>query len=151
MQKSFIIDKMSLGFELWWWSIGQRARLLFQRSEFQPQWRLQFFSVKFMFQKTENKQKWGRNWTIQHVLLGFLIVVKRCSVFTPLNLSPTEPAKMTDIEICDSSNFPLSLWLTFRNSHQTTFSRPILCATSPVKSKQINRFLRLRKILPTKL
>ena len=31
----------------WWWSNGQRARLLLRRSEFKSGWSLQFFSVFF--------------------------------------------------------------------------------------------------------
>ena len=38
------------------WSSGQRARLLLWQSEFESRWRLQFFSVKIVFEKNENKQ-----------------------------------------------------------------------------------------------
>ena len=39
----------------WLWSSGQRVCLLLRRSEFESHWRLQFFSVKFVFEKNENK------------------------------------------------------------------------------------------------
>ena len=38
----------------WWWSSGQ---LLLWRSEFESCWSLQCFSVHFIFEKNENKQK----------------------------------------------------------------------------------------------
>ena len=41
---------------LWWWSSGQRARLLLRRSEFDSRWSLQFF-CKIVVEKNENKQK----------------------------------------------------------------------------------------------
>ena len=41
----------------WWWSSGQNARLLLRRSELKPRWRQQFFSVSFVIEKNENKQK----------------------------------------------------------------------------------------------
>ena len=40
-----------------WWSSGQHARLLLWRSELESRWSLQFISVKFVFEKNENKQK----------------------------------------------------------------------------------------------
>ena len=40
----------------WWWSSGQHARLLLRQSEFESRWSLQFFSVKFVLGKNENKQ-----------------------------------------------------------------------------------------------
>ena len=40
----------------WWWSSGQRARLLLRRSEFESRWSLQFF-CKIVIEKHENKQK----------------------------------------------------------------------------------------------
>ena len=36
----------------WWWSSGQRARLLLRRFKFESR-----FSVKFVCEKNENKQK----------------------------------------------------------------------------------------------
>ena len=42
---------------MWWWSSGQRARILLRWSEFESRWRLQLFSVEFVFEKNENKQK----------------------------------------------------------------------------------------------
>ena len=39
----------------WWWSSGQRARLLLRRSEFESRWSLQFLFCK-LFEKNENKQ-----------------------------------------------------------------------------------------------
>ena len=39
-----------------WWSSGQRASLLLQRSEFESRWSLQFWFLK-LFEKNENKQK----------------------------------------------------------------------------------------------
>ena len=47
----------------WWWSSG--PCLLLRRSEFESRWRLQFFSVEFVFQKNENKQKRDRGWPIK--------------------------------------------------------------------------------------
>ena len=41
---------------LWWWSSGQRARLLLRQSEFKSRWGLQFF-CKIVLEKNENKQK----------------------------------------------------------------------------------------------
>ena len=41
----------------WWWSSGQRARLLLRRSEFESRWDLQNFSVKFLLKRTKIKQK----------------------------------------------------------------------------------------------
>ena len=41
----------------WWWSSGQHARTLHQQSEFESRWSLQFFSVKFVFEKNKNKEK----------------------------------------------------------------------------------------------
>ena len=40
----------------WWWSSGQRARLLLRWSEFESRWGLQFF-CKIVIEKNENKQK----------------------------------------------------------------------------------------------
>ena len=47
----------------WWWSSGQRARLLLRRSEFESRWGLQFF-CKIVVEKNENKQKRGWGWPI---------------------------------------------------------------------------------------
>ena len=44
-------------FKPWWWSSGQSARLLLRQSEFESRWLLQFYSVKFVFEEIENKQK----------------------------------------------------------------------------------------------
>ena len=44
-------------FSEWWWSCGQCARLLLWRAEFESCWHLQFFSVNFVLEKNENKQK----------------------------------------------------------------------------------------------
>ena len=41
----------------WWWSSGQHACLLLRRSKFESRWCSQFFPVKFLLQKTKNKQK----------------------------------------------------------------------------------------------
>ena len=41
----------------WWWSTGQCARLLIQRSEFKSRRNYSFFSVKIVFKKNETKQK----------------------------------------------------------------------------------------------
>ena len=46
-------DKSWNLFGMWWWSSGQRACLLLQRSKFE----IYRFSVKFVFVKTENKPK----------------------------------------------------------------------------------------------
>ena len=40
----------------WWWSSGQRARLLLWRSEFESRWSLQFLFCK-LFEQNENKKK----------------------------------------------------------------------------------------------
>ena len=56
----------------WWWSSGQRARLLFRRSEFESRWGLQFF-CKIFIEKNENKQKEarvGRFFKIENSLTG---------------------------------------------------------------------------------
>ena len=44
----------------WWWSSGQRVRLLLWRSELESRWCQQFYSVKFVFEKTKiNKKEAG--------------------------------------------------------------------------------------------
>ena len=44
----------------WWWLSGQRAHLLFLRSEFESRWSLHFYSVKCVFEKNEiNKKRPG--------------------------------------------------------------------------------------------
>ena len=41
----------------WWWSRGQRARLLLWQSEFESRWSRQKFYCKTFFEKNKNKQK----------------------------------------------------------------------------------------------
>ena len=64
-----IIKELNVG--PWWWSSGQRARLLLRQSEFESRWGLHFF-CKIVIEKHENKQKEAevgpfffkkRNWT----------------------------------------------------------------------------------------
>ena len=43
----------------WWWSSGQHAYLQFRRSEFESA-ETTVFSVQFVFENNENKQKRGR-------------------------------------------------------------------------------------------
>ena len=52
--------KLFKGMRSWWWSSGQRACLIIPRSEFESRLRLQFFPVKFVFEKNEiNKKRPG--------------------------------------------------------------------------------------------
>ena len=55
-------------------SSGQLVLLLLRRSEFQSRWRLQFFSLGFVFEKAKNKQKRGRGWPTlkKHLMCSFL-------------------------------------------------------------------------------
>ena len=46
---------------LWWWSSGQRTRLLLRRSEFDSAEAYSCF-CNIVFEKNENKQKRGLGW-----------------------------------------------------------------------------------------
>ena len=54
MDNSRTVNNYEIG--PWWWSSGQRARLLLRWSEFESRWGLQFF-CKIVIEKNENKQK----------------------------------------------------------------------------------------------
>ena len=41
----------------WWWSSGQHSPLLLQQSKFESYFKALSFSVKFLFDRNENKQK----------------------------------------------------------------------------------------------
>ena len=41
----------------WWWSSGQYSPLLLQQSKFESYFKALSFSVKFLFDRNENKQK----------------------------------------------------------------------------------------------
>ena len=55
----YILTCPRFGLGPWWWSSGHRARLLHRQSEFESMLTSTVFSVKFVLEKNQNKQKVG--------------------------------------------------------------------------------------------
>ena len=52
----------------WWWSSGQLACLLLQKSEFESGWNLQIF-CKICVWKERKQTEWGRGWSTYKISL----------------------------------------------------------------------------------
>ena len=76
----------------WWWSSGQRARLLFRWSKFKSLWSLQF-SCKFVVEKDDNEQKEVGVWKQQSVKFK-IIKENRDSTEVQFKVNRSEEGKL---------------------------------------------------------